>query len=284
MGVRLNLIQGTPEWLSYKKKSIGASDSSAILGCGFLTPYQLWEQKIGLTTTEMNHAMSEGVRLEPIARANLQEHFGFELEAPVYQHDDIDYMIASLDAYNEKERCLIEIKCGSSSYAKADVGIIPDYYYAQMQHQLEVVGLDKMHYYCFNGEKGILLEVNRDTPYIKSLLEAEKKFWDCLRDFVPPPLTDKDYVKIMTDEALDASIKLESVKEQIEALTEQEKALREQILRLADGRNSIIGRQKVTKVISQGHVNYKEIPQLKDVDLNKYRKAPSTSFRITKAK
>jgi len=282
--MKLDIKPNTNEWLALRKNKIGSADSSAILGCGFLTPYQLWEQKIGLTTTEMNYAMSEGVRLEPIARANLQQHFGFALEAPVYQHDDIDYMIASLDAYNEKERCLIEIKCGSSSYAKADVGIIPDYYYAQMQHQLEVVGLDKMHYYCFNGEKGILLEVNRDTPYIKSLLEAEKKFWDCLRDFVPPPLTDKDYVKIMTDEALDASIKLESVKEQIEALTEQEKALREQILRLADGKNSIIGRQKVTKVISQGHVNYKEIPQLKDVDLNKYRKAPTTSFRITKVK
>lgn len=282
--MKLDIKPNTNEWLALRKNKLGSSDASAVMGCGFLTPYQLWEQKIGLKEAESNFAMQEGVRLEPIARANLEEHFGFAFDTPVYQHDDIDYMIASLDAYNEKERCLIEIKCGSGSFSKADVGIIPDYYYAQMQHQLEVVGLDKMHYYCFNGERGILLEVNRDTPYIKSLLEAEKKFWECLRDFVPPALTDKDYVKIMTDEALEASSKLESVKEQIEALTEQEKALREQILRLADDRNSIIGTQKVTKVISQGHVNYKEIPELKNVDLNKYRKAPTTSYRITKVK
>lgn len=282
--MKLDVIPNTNEWHATRRRKVGASDSSAILGIGFLTPYQLWEQKLGLTTTQMNYAMSEGVRLEPIARANLEQYFGFALEAPVYQHDDIDYMIASLDAYNEKERCLIEIKCGSGSYAKAQSGTIPDYYYSQMQHQLEVMALDKMHYYCFNGESGVLLEVYRDTPYIRTLLEAEEKFYDCMSNFTPPALTDKDYVKIMTDEAYTTSLKLESVKEQIEALTEQEKALRDQILRMADGRNSIIGTQKVTKVISQGHVNYKEIPQLKDVDLNQYRKAPSTSFRITKAK
>lgn len=282
--MKLDVIPNTENWLALRRNKVGASDSSAILGIGFLTPYQLWEQKLGLTTTEINYAMSEGVRLEPIARVNLEQHFGFALDAPVYQHDHIDYMIASLDAYNEKERCLIEIKCGSGSYAKAESGTIPDYYYSQMQHQLEVMGLDKMHYYCFNGEAGILIEVYRDTPYIRSLLEAEEKFYDCMSNFIPPALTDKDYVKIMTDEAYTASRKLELVKEQIEALTEQEKTLRDQILRMADGRNSIVGTQKVTKVISQGHVNYKDIPQLKDVDLNKYRKAPSTSFRITKAK
>jgi putative phage-type endonuclease len=282
--MKLDIKPNTNEWLALRKSKVGSSDASAIMGCGFLTPYQLWEQKIGLTETESNFAMQEGVRLEPIARERLQQHFGIDFDTPVYQHDDYDFMIASLDAYNEQKRCLVEIKCGSSSFAKADVGVIPDYYYAQMQHQMEVVGLDKMHYYCFNGEKGILLEVYRDTPYIKSLLEAEKKFWDCLQNFLPPALTDKDYLKILTDEAYEASRKLESVKEQIETLTQQEKALRDQILRMADGRNSIVGVQKVTKVISQGHVNYKEIPELKNVDLNKYRKAPTTSYRITKVK
>lgn len=280
----IDVEQGSEEWKALRNRSVTASDAASCLGIGFDSLYTRWEQKMGLSSTKMNYAMSEGVRLEPIARDNLEQHFGFALESPVYRHNDIDYMIASLDAYKAKEHCLIEIKCGPGSFAKAQQGFIPDYYKSQCQHQLEVMELDKMHYYCFNGEKGILLDVYRDTPYIKRLLEEEKKFWDCIDNFLPPEMKDNDYVKILTEDAYSLSDALELVKTKIDQLTRQEKELRAKILDMANGKSAYVGNQRVTKVISQGHVDYDSIPELANVDRNKYRKAPSTSFRITRVK
>ena len=38
----------------------------------------------------------------------------------------------------------MEIKCGKSTMREAQRGVIPKYYYGQIQHQLMVTGLEKL--------------------------------------------------------------------------------------------------------------------------------------------
>lgn len=284
MSTKLDVEPNTDAWLALRKNKIGASDAAAILNIGYLSPYQLWEQKLGFTKIEINHAMAEGIRLEPIARDYLIKEFGFDLQPAVYQHSSIEYMMASLDAYNAKEKCLIEIKCGPSSFFRAKGGEIPTYYFAQMQHQLEVMELDKMHYCCFYGQKSILFDVYRDTPYIKSLLEAEAKFWDCLENFIPPELTDTDYIKMFSDQWINTASEWIALNNKMEALKTKQEELRANLIRLAEGRNCMGAGIRVKKVISKGQINYDAIPELKQVNLENYRKEPTTSYRITKTR
>lgn len=284
--MRLNIIQDTEAWYALKQNKIGASESGVIMGLSrYQTPFQLWEQKLTRTLIPSNKAMEEGKRLEPLARMRLEEKFRMPLEAPVYQHVRIPYMIASLDAYNAKEGVLIEIKCGSKSYSLAQQQIIPDYYFAQCQHQMEVVGLDKMKYHCWlEGEEGITIDVYRDSAYINRLLDAEKEFWECLQNFVPPKLADKDYEQMTSTEWKDCAKDLLQVQEQLSKLQDEERKLRDDLIRQANNRNCEGAGIKVTKVISKGHVQYNQIPELKGVDLDKFRKEPSTTYRLTKVK
>lgn len=281
----MNIIQDTDDWHALKAVKIGASESGVIMGHSrFQTPFQLWEKRVTQTSTPSNWAMEEGKRLEPIARMRLEEKHKLSLEAPVYQHERIPYMIASLDAYNAKEGLLIEIKCGSKAFALAHDGIIPDYYMPQCQHQMEVLGLDRMIYHCFDGNEGISIDVYRDTSYINRLLDAEREFWECLENFTPPKLLDRDFAQMTSTEWKDAAKDLIEVQEQLRKLQDEEKNLRDDLIRQADNRNCQGAGIKLTKVISKGHVQYNQIPELKEIDLDKFRKEPSTTYRLTKSK
>ena len=56
-------------------------------------------------------------------------------------------------------------------------GRIPSHYHAQVQHQLEVSGAEELHYWSFDGNDGMLIEVRPDREYAKRLVEAETAFW-----------------------------------------------------------------------------------------------------------
>ncbi len=43
----IDLEQGTPEWLEWRKNGIGSSDIATIMGANpYQTPYQLWEENL----------------------------------------------------------------------------------------------------------------------------------------------------------------------------------------------------------------------------------------------
>lgn len=47
MGVVRKIYSNRTDWLQGRKNGIGASEISAVLGCGFKTAIQLWKEKIG---------------------------------------------------------------------------------------------------------------------------------------------------------------------------------------------------------------------------------------------
>jgi len=96
------------------------------------------------------------------------------------------FLSASFDGISADRKTIVEIKCGKASYLVAGIGEVPDYYYAQLQHQMYIADVEEIDYFAFNGKKGILINIIRDEKFITEMLEKEIEFWHCVTQFTPP--------------------------------------------------------------------------------------------------
>lgn len=280
----INLEQGTPEWLSWRKTVITATDASAIMGVNpWVTPYKCWQRKLGLIEEQKsNDAMQRGQRLEPEARAQFIERYGIEMTPMVVESSEFDFLGASLDGISQFRRFILEIKCGGTKlHDMASQGIIPEYYTHQMQHQLLVTGAEKCFYYSYNGKDGICLEVFPDPKFIESFMPKAREFWKSIAFFDPPPLQPSDY-KNMSD-SLDwqeyAKMYQETVAT-IKGLEDKKDYLRRKLIELCSDQSCSGHGLKVMKTMMKGRVAYDEIPEIKDLDLEQYRKSSTSSWKI----
>lgn len=278
-----NLEQGSPEWLAYRKNKIGASESSIILGISkWATPYQLWLRKLGLIPeVEINDAMKKGTHLEPIARELFEQTMGVKVTPIVKKHNIHDWMIASLDGYNEKEQIAVEIKCGGIKlYEDALNGVIPDYYMCQMQHQLEVTGLEFIFYFVYFQGCAIPIEVKRDNVFINKIIEAGKEFWNRLQNLEAPELTDKDYIERNDEAWIETVQNWKSCQMEKKRWEELEQRYRNSLIQLAGKMNCKGNGIKLSRIIRKGSVNYQKIPELQGVNLEPYRNSSIETFRV----
>ena len=174
----LHFEQGSKEWLEWRHSGIGASDASTVMGDNrFESPEELLYAKKNKIVESPNEAMKEGTRLEPIARDLYIEKTGIKVIPLCLQDKKDSWIIASMDGITEDFKHIVEIKCGKSAYWQAHKGIVPDYYYGQLQHQMMITGLKEVDYWCYwPDQKPILQNIKRDEIYIKSLYKAEKDF------------------------------------------------------------------------------------------------------------
>lgn len=277
--------QNTKEWLEMRKNHIGASDAPVIMGDSpWKTPYQLWRGKLDLDPpTQMNAAMKRGHDLEPMARDAYIFETGVPVTPQIEFHSEYKWMMASLDGISKDKSIIVEIKCpGKADHSLAMEGQIPKKYYAQLQHQLAVVNLNMAHYFSFNSEGShVLLEVHKDEEYIDKMICKEQKFWDCMQSFVPPALTDKDFVSREESEIVECSHRWLDVHQALDKLKQEEEELRKELISMCDDKSSKVGNIKIQKVISKGRIDYSKIEEIKNIDMNKYRKAPTESWRLS---
>lgn len=281
------LIQQTPEWLEFRKGRIGASDAPIIMGVSpWTTPYQLWLEKTSITPPkEKNWAQDRGLTLEDKARKKLEEMTGLCFFPEVVTHPEYEWMMASLDGMELGRKHIAEIKCpGFEDHSTALLGDIPEKYYPQLQHQLEVCGLDMIYYFSFDGENGVLLECHRDDKYIKKMIIKEKAFFNCMQDLIAPDMVDKDHRTRDSELWLKTSqrlILLQPSLKDARSILEQEEELKKQLISLSEGQSSIGGGVKLSKSLRKGSVEYSRIPELGTVDLDAYRKDPSEVWRVS---
>lgn len=279
------LIQGTHEWLQMRKHNIGASDCPIIMGVSpWKTPYQLWEEKLDISKPDLeNFAMRRGKEMEAQAREAFEKKTGLIMFPVIMFHPKNEWMLASLDGMDIEQRNIVEIKCpGEEDHKLAMEGRIPDKYYPQLQHQMEVCGLDHVHYYSYREESQFIVDVYRDQNYIDQMIEKELVFLECMQTFVAPEFTDRDYVT-KEDElwALTAKQWI-SVKRAVEDLELQEKELRNHLIYMSGQVNCKGSGIKLSKVVRRGAIDYHTIPEMKGVDCEKYRKPPVESWRLSK--
>lgn len=272
------------EFVKARKSYLGASDAPIVMGVSpWRSPYKLWEDKLGLAPDqEDNYAMQRGRELEPIAREAYQLYTGNIVEPEQVFHPSISFMMANLDGFSQDKTVAVEIKCpGEKDHALAKQGLVPEKYKPQLQHQLEVIGLDHIHYFSYRDGDTALIEVKRDDNYIKKLCVEEKKFWKCVEELNPPPLTDKDYDPRHDTAWMSAASEWININKELQQLKDKEKECRELLIELANNKNTIGQGVKLQRILRKGSIDYKAVLELKDVDLEKYRKDTVQSWRVS---
>lgn len=285
----IRLKQNSPQWKEWRKNGLGASDAPIIMEKSpWLTPYQLYlEKTTDQSFFQENRATQKGRSLEEKARKSAEEKLNQIFTPKCYQHQKYPWMFASLDGISMDGEVL-EIKCPykpedpKSDHQLALQGKIPEKYYPQLQHQLEVAGVKKGYYYSFDGENGELVPFERDEDFIKELIEKEKVFWDCIKKLTPPKLTEKDYRVIDDEEPCKKADKVLTLRKVIEKAKQELTPIEEELKSsYAKDMSAIIGKLKITRYTKKGPIDYHSIPELKGVDLESYRKAAIIGFRLS---
>ena len=188
-------------------------------------------------------------------------------------------MIASLDGITYDLNESAEYKCGKSAYDKAKSVVIPDYYIPQLMHQMAVTGHESMTYGCFWCDDFISITCNRDNEYIELLIEKEKEFYDCLIN-LREPVVESIYELIDDENSVNLAKEFSDIKAEISKLDRLLKDKQKDLIAIANGRNIKVGELKVRKKVRVGNVQYKNIPELANVDLNKYRSKTTEFYSI----
>lgn len=182
-------------WLSYRRMGIGGSDAGAIIGLNpYATPYTVWADKTGrLPEKEENEAMRQGRDLEQYVASRFEEATGKKVRRRnvMFQHDDLDFVVANIDREVIGERAGLECKTTSVMNLKQfKNGAYPDQYYAQCIQYLAVTGWEKWYLAVLVLNQGFYVyEIERDEDEIAALMAAEKEFWETyVVPDVPPPV------------------------------------------------------------------------------------------------
>ncbi|MFW9875232.1 MAG: lambda-exonuclease family protein [Candidatus Thorarchaeota archaeon] len=281
---KIDLTQQSPEWHKWRDEGIGASDAPIIMDISpFCTPHKLWQRKIGIALQEkISPMMQRGIDLEQQALEAYMDYTGKIASPACFESDEYNFIRASLDGYGPDGAVEIKIP-GTVTYEKARAKEIEPWYYCQMQHQMFVTGLKQMDFWVYNErEGGILLEVKYNETHIKAILIQEKKFFELVQGLIPPPLSKKDYVDQNNNVTwIELSEKWKVINKNLKSIEKQEKDLRKQLIKIAEKRNSIGNDIQLTFSAKKGNINYDEIPELKNVDLEKYRKSPVEFCRLS---
>ena len=262
-----------------RKRFIGASDAPIVMGVSpWTTPYQLWQQKLDLVPPiEDNWAMRRGREQEPLAREAYSQKIGVTVCPKRLIHPEIHFMLANMDGISDDGAACVEIKtpCEEDHY-KAKQGEIPEKYYPQLQQQLEIrykrYGFKTMDYFSWRDGEGVLIEVKYDEKYSKKLCTENKKFWNYVENLIAPPFTERDYIQRHDEKWLQAALQWKDSKEKAQEAKKLEEEAKAILIELSKGNNSMGGGIKIEKSICKGLVDYRSIPELKHVDLEKYRK------------
>src|SRR6185437_1551437 len=158
--------------------------------------------------------------------------------------------------------------------------VVPEKYKPQLQHQMEVCGVSHIFYFSYNPTSYKMLLIERDNNYIKELLDKEQAFYQCMQDCEPPGLVDRDYIVRQDPIWLEMASKWRELRSKSKALENEEKSLREELLKLTGSMNCQGGGLRVNKVVRKGNIKYNAIPELKQVDLERYRDPITEYWKI----
>jgi predicted phage-related endonuclease len=152
---KLNLVQGTKEWLDVRMSHFTASEAPMVMGVSkFFSRTQLLDHKKGWITeidTFTQKRFDEGHRSEEMARPLAEQFADEDFVAVVGVLEDTKYL-ASFDGYSMLGDVLFEHKGLNKVLAENVLNSVlaPEYYF-QLEHQLLVSGADKVLFVCSDG-------------------------------------------------------------------------------------------------------------------------------------
>lgn len=278
----INLEQGTQDWLDWRTCGIGGSDAPVVMGVSpYDSPLGLWQLKRGSRPPQPdNPAMRRGRLMEEPARLAYEQHTGQLVVPRCAEHEQHPFIRASFDGLSMLDPLGVEIKCpGRVSHEMALQGLVPPWYWPQVQHLMLVSGYDHWHYWSYDGKHGVLIEVARDPDYIGKLLDAEIKFWNHVLNNVMPiekaSLVAANAWRVAKQQLSQAEVNLEWAKERL---------VKEVPL---DAPGSIdVGLATIICADSAGPVDWKKLAEdhgIDDAVIEKYRKDGSRRVSVREA-
>lgn len=182
------------EWLAARKKGIGGSDASAILGLNpYTTPLKVYLDKIGKGKDgETTEAMRQGTDLEAYVAQRFSEETRYKVKRvnKILQHPDYPWMLANIDRAIVGTNAGLECKTTSPfSKFKFAEGEINPHYYWQSMHYMAVTGARKWYVAVLVlGKDFQVFCIERNEDEIRQLVDAEKDFWLNHVEAKSPPL------------------------------------------------------------------------------------------------
>lgn len=196
------------EWLNWRKKGIGGSDVSCLLGINkWKSEIELWLEKTNQTNEPPveNEAMTWGNIMEPVIRKHFSKVTGknvVELKA-MLQHPEYPFMLADVDGVtvdDDGNLAILEIKTASEFKRNEWEDDVPTYYQTQIQHYLCVTGVRKA--YCavlIGGNSFKIYEIDADDEVQSMLIVLEKNFWNKVQNMIRPEMDGSDAAKDLLD-------------------------------------------------------------------------------------
>ena len=284
--------QRTEEWFKKRAGRVTGSSVGAILG---LSPFMKQEDVMRNMVRQYhgypsefkgNTATSYGTYNEPNALADYELQFDTKVIETGF-HTFEEWLGASPDGLIG-DNGLIEIKCpyGQRDKNPPEFKSI-DYqthYWLQIQIQLFVTGREWCHFYQWSAHGEM-----HETVWFNPL--AIDKFLPELKEFYDKYLVEREApacLKYLEDKR--QQVRCEGqvdrylmIAEQIKELEAEKKRLLDEIVKLADGKDSEINGHKLTKVTKAGSISYAKAVKelLPDVDLTDYTGDPVSYWRLT---
>lgn len=253
------------EWLHFRRNGIGSSDAGAILGLSeYRTPLDVYRDKIGeAEERQQTERMEFGLKLEQVVADTYEERTGRRVvrDNKIRIHKSLPFMMANIDRLILSkhspyivddltlETGILEIKTASSYAFKSWETQVPLEYFAQIQHQFAVTGLQWGAFAVLvDGAEFHVVEVFRDDNFIAMLEGKLSEFWTMVENRTPPDPVVKDLeisltnpeAKVEADvEVLDLLTRLSIMSENVKTLQDQKKAIEDKI-KLFIGTNEVL--------------------------------------------
>lgn len=286
MKIHKALKQGSPEWHDFRRGRKMASETGAIFGKDpYKDAHEISIYKLNGTQKQaspfLQKAADRGHRLEPVARKLVEKKYG-ELFPPAVVEGENGFA-ASLDGMatdiSGTVTIITEIKCpikgfeGSRAVGVPD-GILEERDKLQVQHQLMVSGASMCVFAIYDEQKNdiITTEISPDAQLQEKIVNAWNDFWSKSIDIGVPVPEAHSYSK------REDTVWMNAAKEYLLAELEKKAAesrlaiAKDRLVALAEDKEIKGGGVKLTHAYRNGSVEYKKIPELKGVDLDKYRK------------
>ena len=271
------------EWLNWRKKGIGGSDVSALLGLNpWRSPLALYYDKIGENKDEEESiAMELGRELEPFLRQKFEkwmtdnEGLVIEVKEEPYmmQHPEYEWALANIDGkfeHPEKGLCGLELKT-TNEFAKNlwEDDELPVYYYFQIQWYMGVTGIETFYVgYLIGNRKFDAKEIPRNDEVIAEMFRQAEDFWHdhVLAKAPPAPIglgsdtdtlnklyPEEDGQVVELHEYQDKRDKYKELMKQKAELEKEIEAIKQQFMAaMGESEVAIVGDRKVTwKTVSR---------------------------------
>lgn len=280
----VRLLQGSPEWHEHRRRHRNASETPAVLGVSpWVTPYQLWQAKLGLLETNVTPAMRYGSELEPAAREAYERQTGLVMQPLVVVEGEYS---ASLDGITLCGDRILEIKCpmrrrDSTLWQEVAAGQLPAHYRLQVEHQLMVTKASVADVFVFDGADGILLQVAPDPSSWPAIREAWDKFSEYIASKTPPPLAKGDLRERDDSEWRSAAAQYLETKLFADQAQKALAEAKERLVALASHTSETGSGVSVTRYWRKGSVDYSKVPELAGIELEQYRATPREETRVS---